>query len=112
MYVKTLSTFFVAWIEVFESSQAILETDVIHHLTLYPQKKRFAKANLDISLITNEIMAGVVGIEPTSSVLETVILPLNYTPTLVKALICIYDNICQYFFKKCWHFAFLLIKYK
>ena len=25
-------------------------------------------------------MAGVVGIEPTSAVLETVILPLNYTP--------------------------------
>jgi hypothetical protein len=26
-------------------------------------------------------MAGVVGIEPTSKVLETFVLPLNYTPT-------------------------------
>jgi hypothetical protein len=27
-------------------------------------------------------MAGVVGIEPTSKVLETFVLPLNYTPTV------------------------------
>lgn len=28
-------------------------------------------------------MAGVVGIEPTSVVLETIILPMNYTPKLL-----------------------------
>ncbi len=28
-------------------------------------------------------MAGVVGIEPTSKVLETFVLPLNYTPTFI-----------------------------
>ena len=30
-------------------------------------------------------MAGVAGVEPTSAVLETVILPLNYTPIFLKA---------------------------
>ena len=29
-------------------------------------------------------MAGVVGIEPTPTVLETVVLPLNYTPIMLK----------------------------
>ena len=31
-------------------------------------------------------MAGVAGVEPTSAVLETVILPLNYTPITQKQL--------------------------
>jgi hypothetical protein len=30
----------------------------------------------------NNLMAGVVGIEPTPKVLETFVLPLNYTPKL------------------------------
>ena len=29
-------------------------------------------------------LAGVVGVEPTSTVLETVVLPLNYTPKMVR----------------------------
>ncbi len=34
-------------------------------------------------------MAGVVGIEPTSKVLETPILPLNHTPVCVKITFCL-----------------------
>lgn len=34
----------------------------------------------------NYLMAGVAGVEPTSAVLETVILPLNYTPKKCKQL--------------------------
>ncbi len=33
---------------------------------------------------TTAILAGVVGIEPTSKVLETFVLPLNYTPIMVE----------------------------
>ena len=35
-------------------------------------------------------MAGVAGVEPTSAVLETVILPLNYTPKKVDNHIITY----------------------
>ena len=38
-------------------------------------------------------MAGVAGVEPTSAVLETVILPLNYTPKKVSNFI-----ISQFFY--------------
>ena len=33
-----------------------------------------------VNRFTNSAMAGVVGFEPTSTVLETAALPLNYTP--------------------------------
>ena len=33
---------------------------------------------------TTAILAGVVGIEPTPKVLETFVLPLNYTPKMVE----------------------------
>ena len=36
-------------------------------------------------------MAGVVGFEPTSTVLETAALPLNYTPTFALLLYYIYQ---------------------
>ena len=40
-------------------------------------------------------MAGVAGVEPTSAVLETVILPLNYTPKQINYIIFFYN--IQYF---------------
>ncbi len=42
-------------------------------------------------------MAGVAGVEPTLTVLETAVLPLNYTP---KRLLIISDNIVMYKKKK------------
>ena len=41
-------------------------------------------------------MAGVAGVEPTSAVLETVILPLNYTPNN-KIIISNIIYFCQLF---------------
>lgn len=55
------------------------------------QKKRPAIADLIL------YMAGVAGVEPTLTVLETAVLPLNYTP---KRLLIISDNIVMYKKKK------------
>lgn len=55
------------------------------------QKKRPAIADLIL------YMAGVAGVEPTLTVLETAVLPLNYTP---KCLLIISDNIVMYKKKK------------
>lgn len=43
-------------------------------------------------------MAGVAGVEPTSAVLETVILPLNYTPNN-NIIISNKIHFCQLFLK-------------
>lgn len=53
-----------------EFAVLITAISVSHRL----QKKRPAIADLTL------YMAGVAGVEPTSTVLETVVLPLNYTP--------------------------------
>ena len=37
-----------------------------------------------VSILFKDYMAGAVGIEPTLTVLETVVLPLNYAPKMVE----------------------------
>ena len=47
-------------------------------------KEKYRGANLCYTVLR---LAGVVGIEPTSKVLETPILPLNHTPKGIKEII-------------------------
>ena len=58
-------------------------------------------------------MAGVAGVEPTSAVLETVILPLNYTPKKVSNFIISQFFYCASFFVITYHIIgdFMLINY-
>ena len=46
-------------------------------------------------------LAGVEGIEPSSGVLETLILPMNYTPILILSYFTMKFIICQSFFIFC-----------
>ena len=45
-------------------------------------------------------MAGALGIEPSSGVLETLILPMNYAPISTMLILAFFLFIFKYFYKK------------
>ena len=45
-------------------------------------------------------MAGALGIEPSSGVLETLILPMNYAPILTMLILAFFLFIFKHFYKK------------